>query len=311
LHLPTRGISSMPVAASETPPPSSPTHNYVFPVLQLHNNIWVPAFGKSPPHPCPGNNSSWRQWQPTYRWSNMFAKGTAAGRNRIISRQHWLRIDLNFLNLWSASIDTLINMTPDELLGWPSCVPSFQPLPLMSPYHLATSSVRSSTSLVKQNATASRLHTHDQHFDVATTGRLQVHGQIVDHIATISSCKASRFFGVDKECLSSLVTQIASKIFRIRPLDTNASSQFPQHRIAQRTRLTPNSRANTWSYAWRLHRRTQASPQVRRGAGHLFKHGPTKSRRERRRGRTRRVESHWRLLHSRHHVWRRRHLWSR
>jgi hypothetical protein len=40
---------------------------------------------------------------------------------------------LDFLSLWSANIDAIIDTTPPELLGLPSWVPSFQALPLMAP----------------------------------------------------------------------------------------------------------------------------------------------------------------------------------
>jgi hypothetical protein len=119
---------------------------------------------------------------------------------------------LDFLSLWSANIDSMIAITPPELLGLPSWVPSFQALPLMAPYRLAVGGSRFPKRAIGWDASAGRKHIHSQPFDAAITGRLRVRGQIIDHIETVSPCKIGRFFDIDTEYLTSLTSQILSDL---------------------------------------------------------------------------------------------------
>jgi hypothetical protein len=120
---------------------------------------------------------------------------------------------LDFLSLRSKNIDEItIKITPKELLGMPSWVPSFQDLPLMAPYRLAVGGSRSSKRAIGWKAAGGRRHIHDQVFDGATTGRLQVRGRIIDHVETVSPCKIDCYFDIDTEYLASLTAQISSDI---------------------------------------------------------------------------------------------------
>lgn len=115
---------------------------------------------------------------------------------------------LDFLSMWAANLDELVVGTPQEFLGFPSWVPSFTTLPLTAPFRLAVGGSRSWGTEVKWNAAAGRHHIHDQSFDAAITKRLQVRGQIIDHIGAVSSTRIAKYFDIDDAYLHSLVDQI-------------------------------------------------------------------------------------------------------
>ncbi|KAF1840027.1 uncharacterized protein K460DRAFT_372000 [Cucurbitaria berberidis CBS 394.84] len=126
-----------------------------------------------------------------------------------IARQYG---SVDFLSLWSANLDDMLKDTPKELLGLPSWVPSFSAIPLAAPFRLAVGAIRSVTTRTRWNTAAGRRHIYDMAFDAAHTGRLQVRGQIIDHIDTISSARIARFWDTDEEYLTSIVTQIKSDL---------------------------------------------------------------------------------------------------
>ncbi|KAJ4372265.1 hypothetical protein N0V83_004039 [Neocucurbitaria cava] len=120
---------------------------------------------------------------------------------------------LDFLSLWSANLDDLMKDTPEELLGLPSWVPSFQATPLTAPWRLATGGVRSWNGQIKWDAAAGRRHIHDPPLDTTTDpNRLQVHGQIIDHIDKLSSARLVKNFTIEEGYLTSIVVQIQADL---------------------------------------------------------------------------------------------------
>ncbi|KAF2132910.1 heterokaryon incompatibility protein [Dothidotthia symphoricarpi CBS 119687] len=113
---------------------------------------------------------------------------------------------LDFLSLWSASLDDLLDSTPKELKGFPSWVPSFSATPLSAPWRLAVGGARTARYEVAWNASAGRPHVYEQTLEA---GQLLVRGQIIDAIDSISSeAKITRYWDVDEAYLTSLVEQI-------------------------------------------------------------------------------------------------------
>ncbi|CAO2656816.1 Nn.00g056190.m01.CDS01 [Neocucurbitaria sp. VM-36] len=126
-----------------------------------------------------------------------------------IARQYG---SLDFLSMWSANLDALLKDTPEELLGLPSWVPSFSATPLTAPWRLAVGGARSWNSQITWNAAAGRRHMYDNTFDTANTNRLQVRGQIIDHIDKLSSVRILPSWDIEEGYLPSIVAQIKSDL---------------------------------------------------------------------------------------------------
>ncbi|EFQ35351.1 heterokaryon incompatibility protein [Colletotrichum graminicola] len=115
---------------------------------------------------------------------------------------------LDFLSLWSANLDALLPSTPEELRNFSSWVPSYSGIPLIAPYRLAAGGMGTSRTTVNWNAANGRRHVYDQPEDAITTGRLRVHGRIIDHIHTMSTTKTASYWVMNRPYLDSLVHQI-------------------------------------------------------------------------------------------------------
>lgn len=89
-------------------------------------------------------------------------------------------------------------------------MPSFSATPLTAPWRLAVGTARSWATTVKWNAAAGRPHIYDATLDAAHTGRLQVRGQVIDHIDSMSSARIAQYWDVNGEYLNDIVTQIKS-----------------------------------------------------------------------------------------------------
>ncbi|KAF2751390.1 heterokaryon incompatibility protein [Sporormia fimetaria CBS 119925] len=120
---------------------------------------------------------------------------------------------LEFLSMWSANLDPLVPITPEELKGFPSWVPSFSWIPLSAPFRLAVGGVRSLGCEIRWNADKGRAHVHGgENEEAGKTGRLVVKGRVIDSLATVSTARFRRAFDVESEYLGSLVEQIRRDI---------------------------------------------------------------------------------------------------
>ncbi|KAH8732752.1 hypothetical protein GQ44DRAFT_696373 [Phaeosphaeriaceae sp. PMI808] len=120
---------------------------------------------------------------------------------------------LDFLSLWAANLDMLLPNTPAVLKDFPSWVPSWTPIPLHTPWRLATGGTNQYRCDILWNAAGGRKHIHDQVEDAATTERLHVRGRVIDYIHAVSSARFTNYFdGVDEDYLTSLTDQIKEDI---------------------------------------------------------------------------------------------------
>ncbi|KAF2855515.1 HET-domain-containing protein [Plenodomus tracheiphilus IPT5] len=126
-----------------------------------------------------------------------------------IARQYG---SLDFLSLWSSNLDSRLPDTHPAFLNFPSWVPSFTTTPLCAPWRLAVGGVRSWDRELSWNAAARRPHIHHQTTSATCTKKLHVRGQIIDHIALLSSTRIAKYRDVDTAYLASLTTQIQSDI---------------------------------------------------------------------------------------------------
>ncbi|KAF2277967.1 HET-domain-containing protein [Westerdykella ornata] len=126
---------------------------------------------------------------------------------------------LDFLSMWGANLDCLVPITPKELLGFPSWVPSFWWVPLGAPFRLAVGGCRMVRGDVGWCAAGGWKHVHVQNEEVGgeegagTTGRLRVRGRIVDFVdAVVSKVRFQRYWDVDDGYLDGLVDGIKEEL---------------------------------------------------------------------------------------------------